>query len=177
MNIWHSIDSRRITKEKFFACIEISSGSSNKYELDKETGLLKLDRILYTSTHYPANYGFIPKTYAEDNDPLDVLVLCNRSIVPLTLVECKPIGVMHMIDNGQKDEKIVAVCLNDPFYKDYNSMDELPSHVSEEIIHFFKVYKTLEGKDPEVGNNLEGAEVAKEVIQDCINRYKDKFEF
>ena len=115
MNIWHSIDSRRINKDKFYACIEISSGSRNKYELDKETGFLKLDRILYTSTHYPANYGFIPKTYALDNDPLDVLILCNESIVPLTLVQCKPIGVMRMIDNGQADEKIIAVCLNDPF--------------------------------------------------------------
>ena len=143
MNIWHSIDSRRINKDKFYACIEISSGSRNKYELDKETGFLKLDRILYTSTHYPANYGFIPKTYALDNDPLDVLILCNESIVPLTLVQCKPIGVMRMIDNGQADEKIIAVCLNDPFYKDYNSIKDLPAHVSEEIKHFFKVYTIL----------------------------------
>ena len=115
MNVGHSIDSNRIKSDRFFACIEISKGSKNKYELDKNTGLLKLDRILYTSTHYPANYGFIPKTYAEDNDPLDVLVLCTESIVPLTIVECKPIGVMHMVDNGQADEKIIAVCVHDPF--------------------------------------------------------------
>ena len=177
MNIWHSIDSRRITKEKFFACIEISLGSKTKYELDKETGLLKLDRILYTSTHYPANYGFIPKTYAEDNDPLDVLVLCNESIIPLTIVECKPIGVMHMVDNGQADEKIIAVCLNDPFYKDYNSIKDLPAHVSEEIKHFFTVYKSLEGKETVVNNELEGAEEAKQVIEESIKRYKDKFEW
>lgn len=177
MNIWHSIDSRRITKDKFFACIEISLGSKTKYELDKETGLLKLDRILYTSTHYPANYGFIPKTYAEDNDPLDVLVLCNESIIPLTIVECKPIGVMHMVDNGQADEKIIAVCLNDPFYKDYNSIKDLPAHVSEEIKHFFTVYKSLEGKETVVNNELEGAEEAKQVIEKSIKRYKDKFEW
>ena len=177
MNIWHSIDSRRITKDKFFACIEISLGSKTKYELDKETGLLKLDRILYTSTHYPANYGFIPKTYAEDNDPLDVLVLCNESIIPLTIVECKPIGVMHMVDNGQADEKIIAVCLNDPFYKDYNSIKDLPAHVSEEIKHFFTVYKSLEGKETVVDNELEGAEEAKQVIQESIKRYKDKYEW
>lgn len=177
MNIWHSIDSRRITKEKFFACIEISLGSKTKYELDKETGLLKLDRILYTSTHYPANYGFIPKTYAEDNDPLDVLVLCNESIIPLTIVECKPIGVMHMVDNGQADEKIIAVCLNDPFYKDYNSIKDLPAHVSEEIKHFFTVYKSLEGKETVVNNELEGAEEAKLVIEESIKRYKDKYEW
>ena len=176
MNIWHSIDSNRIKKDKFFACIEISSGSRNKYELDKNTGLLKLDRILYTSTHYPANYGFIPKTYAEDDDPLDVLILCNESIIPLTIVECKPIGVMHMVDNGQADDKIIAVCVHDPFYKDYNSIEDLPSHVSEEIKHFFKVYKTLEGKETKVENKLDNAEEAKEIIERAINRYKEKFE-
>ena len=177
MNIWHAIDSRRITPEKFYACIEISLGSKNKYELDKETGFLKLDRVLYTSTHYPANYGFIPKTYAEDNDPLDVLVLCNESIVPLTLVECKPIGVMHMVDNGKTDEKIIAVCVSDPFFKDYESINDLPKHVTEEIKHFFTVYKTLEGKETIVGNDLEDTEAAKEIISDSIKRYKDKFEY
>lgn len=176
MNVWHSIDSNRIKSDRFFACIEISKGSKNKYELDKNTGLLKLDRILYTSTHYPANYGFIPKTYAEDNDPLDVLVLCTESIVPLTIVECKPIGVMHMVDNGQADEKIIAVCVHDPFYKDYQSIKDLPSHVSEEIKHFFKVYKSLEGKETKVENNLEDAENAKKIIEESLARYKDKFD-
>ena len=176
MNIWHSIDSNRIKKDRFFACIEISAGSRNKYELDKNTGLLKLDRILYTSTHYPANYGFIPKTYAEDNDPLDVLILCNESIIPLTIVECKPIGVMHMVDNGQADDKIIAVCVHDPFYKDYESIGDLPAHVSEEIKHFFKVYKTLEGKETKVENKLEDAEAAKEIIEKSILRYKEKFD-
>ena len=175
MNIWHSIDEKRIKKDRFYACIEISKGSKNKYELDKETGLLKLDRILYTSTHYPANYGFIPKTYAEDNDPLDVLVLCTESIIPLTLVECKPIGVMHMVDNGQADDKIIAVCVHDPFYKDYNSIKDLPDHVSEEIKHFFKVYKTLERKITKVDNELEDAGAAKEIIASSIERYKHKF--
>ena len=175
MNIWHSIDSKRITKDNFFACIEISLGSKNKYELDKNTGLLKLDRILHTSTHYPANYGFIPKTYAEDDDPLDVLVLCNESIVPLTIVECKPIGVIRMIDNGQADDKIIAVCVHDPFYKDYNSINDLPAHVSDEIRHFFKVYKTLEGKETQVENNPQDADVAKIIIEESIQRYKDIF--
>ena len=175
MNIWHSIDEKRIKKDRFYACIEISKGSKNKYELDKETGLLKLDRILYTSTHYPANYGFIPKTYAEDNDPLDVLVLCTESIIPLTIVECKPIGVMHMVDNGQADDKIIAVCVHDPFYKDYNSIKDLPDHVSEEIKHFFKVYKTLERKITKVDNELEDADAAKEIINSCIERYKKVF--
>ena len=177
MNIWHDISEKRITPEEFVACIEISKNSKMKYELDKETGRLILDRVLYTSTHYPANYGFIPKTYALDNDPLDVLILCNESIVPLTLVQCKPIGVMRMIDNGQADEKIIAVCLNDPFYKDYNCISELPLHVSEEIKHFFTVYKTLEGKETHVENQLEDADAAKQVIAEAIARYKDKFEW
>lgn len=177
MNIWHSIDSRRICPDNFYACIEISAGSKNKYELDKETGLLKLDRILYTSTHYPSNYGFIPKTFAEDNDPLDVLVLSNESIIPLTLVRCKPIGVMHMIDNEQPDDKIIAVCVNDPFYKDFDSFTDLPTHVVDEIKHFFKVYKMLEGKETVVDNTIEGKEAAMKVIEESIARYKTKFEW
>ena len=175
-NIWHDISESRITPEDFICVIEISKGSKKKYELDKETGLIILDRILYTSTHYPANYGFIPKTYAEDDDPLDVLVLCTESIIPLTIVECKPIGVMRMVDNGQSDEKIIAVCVHDPFYKDYNSIYDLPAHVSEEIKHFFTVYKTLEGKETSVKELLEDADAAKQVIEDCIIRYKEKFE-
>ena len=113
-NIWHDINPRRISAEDFVACIEIPKGGKNKYEMDKETGLLCLDRVLYTSTHYPANYGFIPRTYASDNDPLDVLVLCQESIVPMTLVRCYPIGVINMIDNDMEDEKIIAIPFNDP---------------------------------------------------------------
>ena len=117
------------------------------------------------------------KTFAQDNDPLDVLVLCTESIIPLTLVECKPIGVMHMVDNGQADEKIIAVCVHDPFYKDYESIKQLPQHVSDEIKHFFTVYKSLEGKETVVENELDDAETAKEVIQESIQRYKDRFEY
>ena len=106
MNIWHDIDNDRITKDEFIACIEIPKGSKKKYELDKETGMIILDRILYTSTHYPANYGFIPKTYSEDGDPLDCLILCSESLDPLTLVRCYPIGVIKMLDQGKLDEKI-----------------------------------------------------------------------
>ena len=114
MNIWHDISPKRIKTDDFCAVIEITKGSKAKYELDKETGLLFLDRILYTSTHYPANYGFIPRTYAEDHDPLDVLVLCSENIHPLSLVRCYPIGVISMEDNGHKDEKIIAIPFNDP---------------------------------------------------------------
>ena len=116
MNIWHDISPKVITKEKFTAVIEIPKGSKVKYELDKTTGLLRMDRILYTSTHYPANYGFIPRTYAEDGDPLDVLVLCSETLAPLSLVDCYPIGVISMLDNGAADEKIICIPLNDPTY-------------------------------------------------------------
>ena len=126
MNIWHDIDRERIKPESFMAVIEITKGSKNKYELDKQTGLLILDRVLYTSTHYPANYGFIPLTYAEDNDPLDVLVLCQECIDPMTLVKCFPIGVIKMIDNGDVDEKIIAIPIKDPSLSDYNDIQELP---------------------------------------------------
>jgi len=115
MNIWHDIDEERIKKDDFLAVIEIPKGCKNKYELDKKTGSLRLDRVLYTATHYPANYGFIPRTYAGDHDPLDVLVLCQEEIYPLTLVECYPIGVLRMTDSGEDDEKIIAIPKNDPF--------------------------------------------------------------
>ena len=146
MNIWHDINPERITPEVFTAVIEIPKGGKNKYELDKETGLLKLDRVLYTSTHYPANYGFIPRTYAEDNDPLDVLVLCQEDILPLTLVECYPIGMLNMVDNNEQDEKIIAIPVREPNWSGYNDIADLPAHLFDEISHFFEVYKFLEGK-------------------------------
>ena len=173
-SIWHSISTQRVTPTDFVCVIEISKGSKNKYELDKETGLLILDRILHTSTHYPANYGFIPRTYASDNDPLDVLVLCQETIVPMTLVKCYPIGVIKMIDNEEEDEKIIAIPVNDPSYNVYKDISELPEHRFAEISHFFKVYKTLEGKETVVSEVL-GCDVAKEIIKNCISRYKDFF--
>lgn len=174
MNIWHDIDKNRITPEKFMAVIEISKGGKNKYELDKETGMLKLDRVLYTSTHYPANYGFIPKTYAEDNDPIDVLVLCQERISPLTLVECYPIGILEMLDNDESDEKIIAVPVNDPSYCNYTDISELPPHVFDEISHFFEVYKILENKHTAV-QTFGNQNVAIERIRNAIERYDQKF--
>ena len=138
-NIWHDIAVERVTPKDFIAVVEITKGSKKKYELDKETGLLKLDRILYTSTHYPANYGFIPRTYAQDNDPLDVLILSSEEIDPLVLVRCYPIGVIKMVDNEHLDEKIIAIPFSDPMYNSYKDITELPSHVSEEMRHFFTV--------------------------------------
>ena len=174
MNIWHDINPDRIKKDDFVAVIEISKGGTNKYELDKETGLLKLDRVLYTATHYPANYGFIPRTYADDNDPLDVLVLCQEDIQPLTLVECYPIGVLIMIDGDKRDEKIIAVAKKDPFLNVYNDVTELPAHISSEIKHFFEVYKQLEDKKTEVEEFL-GRVEAEQIIEKAIKNYEEKF--
>lgn len=174
MNIWHDIDPDRITKENFFAVIEIPKGSKMKYELDKKTGLLKLDRVLYTSTHYPSNYGFIPRTYAEDGDPLDVLVLCSEPIRSLALVRCYPIGVISMLDNGAKDDKIIAIPFEEPNYNIYNDISELPSHRFEEMSHFFSVYKQLEHKETVI-DEIKNREAAVEIIERCIDRYIDCF--
>ena len=175
MNIWHEIEKERISPEKFTCVIEIQKGFKNKYELDKSTGMLRLDRVLYTSTHYPANYGFIPRTYAEDNDPLDVLILCQENIVPMTLVDCMPIGMLRMIDEDENDEKIIAVPLNDPAYSCYNDISELPTHIFEEISHFFEVYKVLENKRTAI-KEITGRENALRCIENCMTRYSMKFE-
>lgn len=175
MNIWHDVSRKRIKPEKFLVCVEISMGSKAKYELDKETGAIILDRILYTSTHYPQNYGFIPKTYAEDLDPLDVLVLCSEPIVPLGLVECYPIGVFKMIDNGKVDEKIIAIAVSDPVYRNYKDVKELPEHLFNEMRHFFQVYKMLEGLETFV-SQVEGKEEAISVIKKAIKSYESEFE-
>ncbi len=174
MNIWHDINPDRISPEKFTAIIEISKGGKNKYELDKETGLLRLDRVLYTSTHYPANYGFIPRTYADDKDPLDVLVLCQESIIPLTLVECKPIGVLEMTDGEAYDEKIIAVPVQDPSYNCYDSILQLPQHIFNEVSNFFEVYKALEGVPTDV-KAVKGQDEAIRIIKECIDNYNDTF--
>lgn len=171
MNIWHDIDEKEITPEEFSAVIEIPKNSQCKYELDKETGMLRLDRVLYTSTHYPANYGFIPRTYADDKDPLDVLVLCSPEIYPMTLVKVRPIGVMQMIDSGAIDDKIIAVPVAEPTATDYHTVDDLPSHMFDEIMHFFKVYKQLENKETAV-KSLFGREKALEIIEQAIEDYK-----
>ena len=173
-NIWHDIKPSRIKPEDFEVVIEITKGSKKKYELDKETGLIKLDRVLYTATHYPANYGFIPRTYADDGDPLDVLVLCSEPIHPLTLVQVYPIGVIKMMDNGKLDEKIIAIPFSDPTYNGYRSIFALPRHVYEEMRHFFTVYKHLENKETvvdEVGD--ENAAVA--IIKAAIKQYEEDF--
>ncbi len=173
-NIWHNISPKRITPDDFIAVVEISKGSKKKYELDKETGLIILDRILYTSTHYPANYGFIPRTYGDDGDPLDVLVLCAEPLEPMSMVRVYPIGVISMIDNGRNDEKIIAIPFEDPNYNHYKGIEELPAHIFDEMRHFFSVYKNLENKETAV-NEVSGKDEAKRIISEAIDSYVEKF--
>lgn len=174
MNIWHDLDPKRIATEDFIAVIEISKGSKKKYELDKESGLIILDRILYTSTHYPANYGFIPRTYAEDNDPLDVLVVCSEDLEPMSMVRCYPVGVVRMIDDTEADDKIIAIPFKDPMWNYYHELEELPPHMTDEIKHFFMVYKNLEHKET-TGFEVYGREVAIEIIKQSIETYQKRF--
>lgn len=174
MNIWHDIDPKRISPEDFVAVIEIPKGSKNKYEMDKETGLIILDRVLYTSTAYPANYGFIPRSYGDDLDPLDVLVLCAQPLDPLTLVRCYPIGVIQMLDNGKRDEKIIAIPFGDPTYHGYDSVFSLPPHIFDEMKHFFSVYKALENKETVV-DEVQGPDEAKHIIHKALMFYDVTF--
>ena len=174
MNIWHDIDPKRITPTDFMAFIEIPKGSKNKYELDKETGLVMLDRVLHTSTHYPANYGMIPRTYADDYDPLDVLVLCSEPLHPSTLVRCYPIGAIKMLDNGRADEKIIAIPFSDPTYNVYRDIFALPKHTYTDMSHVFAIYKTLENKQTAVDETL-GADEAIEIVRKAIEQYNDLF--
>ncbi len=173
MNIWHDISRDRISCSDFYAVIEITKGSKMKYELDKETGLLVLDRILYTSTHYPANYGFIPRTLAEDGDPMDVLVLCSEPLLAHSLVRCYPIGVIIMNDNGSCDEKVIAIPFTDPNYNCYKSIKDLPRHIFDEMQHFFRVYKELENKPTSV-SEVHDAEDAQRIVEKSIKEYIDK---
>lgn len=175
MNIWKDINKERICPDDFIVCIEIEQGTKNKYELDKETGLIILDRVLYTSTHYPMNYGFIPRTLSEDKDPLDVFVLCSQPIGKLCLVRCFPIGVVLMRDRDEIDEKIIAIPFNDPQYNEFRDILELPHHIADELHHFLRVYKELENKKVEV-KAIKGHKEAIKVVEKCINAFSEVFD-
>ena len=170
MNLWHDIKPNRMSTEDFLAVIEIEKGSKNKYEMDKETRMLRLDRILYTSTHYPANYGFIPRTYADDRDPLDVLVLCSQVLDPLVEVECFPLGCIRMMDGGDYDDKIIAVPCFDPTYNSYTELAQLPPHIITEVSNFFEIYKMLENKTTATNDVLDAAG-ARDIIQRAMDSY------
>ena len=170
MHAWHDVTPGAHLPGEFTTVIEIPMGSSVKYELDKETGMLRLDRILYSAVYYPASYGFIPQTLAEDNDPLDVLVLCQEPVAPLTLLQARAIGLMTMLDSGKKDHKVLAVAVDDPEYNAFREASELPPHRLNMLRRFFQDYKTLEGKAVEV-EEFEPAAAALPVIEDALARY------
>ena len=171
---WHGVHYGAGAPQNVTALIEIPQGSRAKYEVDKDTGLLKLDRVIYSSFHYPMNYGFIPQTLGQDNDPLDILVLCSQSIQSLCLVETRVIGNMQMIDSGQLDDKIIAVAAHDPSVNHYNSIQELPHHFLLELRNFFEQYKVLENKKVEI-DNFQDKDTACKIIADAIAFYKEKF--
>lgn len=171
---WHGANYGEKAPGQVNALIEIPKGSRAKYEVDKDTGLLKLDRVIYSSFHYPVNYGFIPQTLGYDGDPLDILVLCSQSIQSLCLVEASVIGNMQMIDQGQADDKIIAVAAKDPSVNHYKKMEDLPQHFLLELRNFFEQYKVLENKKVAI-DNFQDKDTACKVITDAINYYKESF--
>ena len=171
---WHGAHYGSRAPLEVRALIEISQGSRTKYEIDKETGLLMLDRIIYSSFHYPVNYGFIPQTLGWDGDPLDILVLCSQSIQPLCLVDATVIGNMQMIDSGEYDDKIIAVATHDPSVNHITSMEELPRHFISELRNYFEQYKVLESKQVQI-ENFQEKEDAYRIIKEAIEHYKTKF--
>lgn len=171
---WHDISIGDEAPDEITVVIEVSKGSKVKYEIDKDTGLLEVDRVLYSSVVYPENYGFIPRTLAEDDDPLDVLVLMQEPVLPLSILKVRPIGLLPMVDEGENDENIICVHVDDPEYKAYNNVDEFPEHRLNEIKQFFMEYKNLEEKEVSVGE-VSGPEDAIQIIKDSIERYKKQF--
>ncbi len=174
INAWRDLAPGHHPPDVVTAVVEIPSGSRNKYELDKESGLIRLDRVLYSAVHYPGDYGFIPRTLAEDNDPCDVLVLLNEPTFPGCQIDVRPIGVLKMLDRGDPDDKVLAVPSNDPFYGEYFDIADIPQHYLKEVEHFFRIYKDLEGKRVQtVGWGK--SDVAMQVIMESIARYAEKY--
>ncbi len=173
-NPWHDVPAGDHPPDVITAIIEIPAGSRNKYELDKQTGHFKLDRVLYSAVHYPGDYGFIPRTLSEDNDPLDILVRINEPTFTGCQISCRPIGVLRMLDRGEPDEKILAVPNDDPYHSHIFDIADMPPHYLMEIEHFFHIYKDLEGKRVEI-QGWEKSERAMEIILESVKRYADKF--
>ncbi|HMU99066.1 MAG TPA: inorganic diphosphatase [Chitinophagales bacterium] len=173
-NPWHHVSPGDKTPGIVTGIIEIPKGTRAKYELDKESGLLKLDRVLYSSVYYPANYGFIPQTYCDDKDPLDILVLTQIDVVPLCMINAKVVGVMRMLDNGEADDKIIAVCNDDPSWNHINDISELPQHFISEMRNFFEDYKKLEHKTVVVEEFFNRA-VAMQIVEESFKMYQEEF--
>jgi len=171
---WHGVSSGAQAPRVVTAVIEIPQGSRAKYEIDKESGLLKLDRIIYSSFYYPCNYGFIPRTYGDDKDPLDILVITSQPVQAMCLMEAKVIGVMRMIDSGDADDKIIAVAAHDPSVNYYNNIEELPKHFFDELRHFFEEYKKLENKTVVV-EEFQDKAIALKIVEEGIRYYKEMF--
>lgn len=171
---WHSVSAGENAPEIVTGLIEIPQGSRAKYEIDKASGLLKLDRVIYSSFHYPVNYGFIPQTLGYDNDPLDILVLCSQSIQPMCLVQAQVIGNMQMIDSGDKDDKIIAVAAKDPSVNHIKDIHELPKYFFSELKNYFEQYKVLENKEVII-EDFQNKEIAYKIIREAIDLYQEKF--
>jgi inorganic pyrophosphatase len=174
INLWRDLSPGSHPPDVITAVIEIPSGSRNKYELDKDSGLIRLDRVLFSAVHYPGDYGFIPRTLAEDGDPCDVLVLLNEQTFPGCQIDVRPIGVLRMLDRGEPDDKILAVPTKDPYYGEYFDIADIPQHYLREVEHFFGIYKDLEGKRMEV-KGWQKSDSAAEVIMEAIQMYEDRF--
>ena len=174
INAWRDLSPGRHPPEEVTAVVEIPSGSRNKYELHKESGLIRLDRVLYSAVHYPGDYGFVPRTLAEDGDPCDVLVLLNEPTFPGCQIDARPIGVLRMLDRGEPDDKVLAVPTHDPFYGEYFDIADIPQHYLREVEHFFHIYKDLEGKRVQTVG-WEQSDVAMRLIVEAIARYAEKY--
>jgi inorganic pyrophosphatase len=173
-NAWHGLSLGDDAPGTVVAVIENNTSSKAKYEIDKESGMLMLDRVLTSSVRYPANYGFLPKTYCDDNDPLDILVICQEDLQPMSLVEAKVIGVMKMTDDGEQDDKLIAVAAKDYQWKHVEDVSDLPDHLVAEMKNFFETYKRLKGGEVEVTDVL-GRKEALKVVEDSIKLYNEKF--
>jgi inorganic pyrophosphatase len=174
INLWHRLPSGPNIPQTVYCLVEIPKGSRNKYEYSKKAGVIKLDRVLYSPVHYPSDYGLIPQTFAEDGDPLDILVMVNEPTFAGCVIEARPVGVFHMTDRGDSDEKILAVPSTDPIFDDYNDIGDVPKHFLTEVAHFFQIYKQLQGIEVNP-KGWENAEAARQVILQSIQRYKDMF--
>ncbi len=174
INFWHRLPPGPDVPHAVYCIVEIPKGSRNKYEYSKKAGVIKLDRVLYSSMYYPSDYGLIPQTYAEDGDPLDIMVMVNEPTFASCVIEARPIAVFHMLDRGDPDDKILAVPTTDPLYADYHDIDDIPKHFLSEVSHFFQTYKQLQGIEV-TPKGWDDADKAYAIIQDAIERYKEKF--